>query len=183
MALTQATLLNRDATRGQQDLLYKALWTVGDHRLRIRRRRNAYAFQSHAVVERWNGEEWRKVESIPYESMATSQGDSYVSRNTQRPNKAELDDERELLRRACLVLGLDPVAPEVHTPDHGNVVARSGYDRCDCGCKYWEQDRCIDCGFHLESVELRDRREADAENDDAGTSVANTISQNTKKAR
>ena len=22
----------------------------------------------------------------------------------------------------------------------------SGCDRCPCGCKYWENDRCIDCG-------------------------------------
>ena len=29
---------------------------------------------------------------------------------------------------------------------HGNVVAREGCDRCTCGCKYWEHDRCIDCG-------------------------------------
>lgn len=29
---------------------------------------------------------------------------------------------------------------------HGNYVARDGIDRCACGCKYWEQDRCIDCG-------------------------------------
>jgi len=45
-----------------------------------------------------------------------------------------------------------------HEP--GNTIAREGYDRCDCGCKYWEQDKCIDCGFHLLSVELRAEREA-----------------------
>lgn len=27
----------------------------------------------------------------------------------------------------------------------GNQVAREGVDRCTCGCKYWENDRCIDC--------------------------------------
>lgn len=21
-----------------------------------------------------------------------------------------------------------------------------GVDRCECGCKYWTDDRCIDCG-------------------------------------
>jgi len=32
-------------------------------------------------------------------------------------------------------------------PDmHGNVVAEEGCTRCACGCKYWEGDRCIDCG-------------------------------------
>ena len=26
-----------------------------------------------------------------------------------------------------------------------NKEARSGLDRCTCGCKYWENDTCIDC--------------------------------------
>lgn len=29
---------------------------------------------------------------------------------------------------------------------HGNRVREDGVDRCHCGCKYWENDRCIDCG-------------------------------------
>lgn len=32
------------------------------------------------------------------------------------------------------------------TPDLGNTIAREGYDRCLCGCKYWENDTCVDCG-------------------------------------
>lgn len=28
----------------------------------------------------------------------------------------------------------------------GNSVRQEGIDRCACGCKYWENDRCIDCG-------------------------------------
>lgn len=27
-----------------------------------------------------------------------------------------------------------------------NEVAREGCDRCACGCKYWENDHCVDCG-------------------------------------
>jgi hypothetical protein len=35
-------------------------------------------------------------------------------------------------------------------PDHhGNKLAQEGYDRCECGCKYWEHDECIDCGTHV----------------------------------
>ena len=30
--------------------------------------------------------------------------------------------------------------------DHGNQTATEGCSRCECGCKYWEGDRCIDCG-------------------------------------
>lgn len=28
----------------------------------------------------------------------------------------------------------------------GNQFAEEGCDRCTCGCKYWENDRCVDCG-------------------------------------
>lgn len=31
----------------------------------------------------------------------------------------------------------------------GNKIAREGCDRCYCGCKYWENDRCVDCGEHV----------------------------------
>jgi hypothetical protein len=29
---------------------------------------------------------------------------------------------------------------------NGNVEREDGVDRCACGCKYWENDVCIDCG-------------------------------------
>lgn len=28
----------------------------------------------------------------------------------------------------------------------GNWNAEEGCDKCACGCKYWENDTCIDCG-------------------------------------
>lgn len=27
-----------------------------------------------------------------------------------------------------------------------NRLRANGADRCACGCKYWSDDRCIDCG-------------------------------------
>lgn len=36
---------------------------------------------------------------------------------------------------------------------HGNVIAKEGCDRCYCGCKYWENDKCIDCDTHISNVE------------------------------
>ena len=27
-----------------------------------------------------------------------------------------------------------------------------GVTKCDCGCKYYEYDRCIDCGTHLTRI-------------------------------
>jgi hypothetical protein len=35
---------------------------------------------------------------------------------------------------------------------HGNKLARSGYDRCQCGNKYFENDKCIDCDTHIEAL-------------------------------
>lgn len=32
------------------------------------------------------------------------------------------------------------------TDRNGNYLANDGCDICACGCKYWENDRCIDCG-------------------------------------
>ena len=38
-------------------------------------------------------------------------------------------------------------------PDqHGNRVAEEGVTRCLCGCKYWENDVCIDCGMDADVV-------------------------------
>jgi hypothetical protein len=34
----------------------------------------------------------------------------------------------------------------------GNEIAREGCDRCFCGVKYWEFDRCVDCGTHIDEV-------------------------------
>lgn len=39
--------------------------------------------------------------------------------------------------------------------EHGNINAKEGIDRCDCGCKYWENDKCIDCGQLVEIIQLR----------------------------
>lgn len=30
-----------------------------------------------------------------------------------------------------------------------NTIALDGLDRCDCGCKYWKNDRCVDCNAHI----------------------------------
>lgn len=40
--------------------------------------------------------------------------------------------------------------------DLGNTIAQEGVDRCWCGCKYWENDRCIDCNTHISKVPQED---------------------------
>lgn len=50
-------------------------------------------------------------------------------------------------------------------PDvHGNVVAIDGATRCWCGSKYWERDRCIDCGAVPYTDPYPDRPAVDADN-------------------
>ena len=57
--------------------------------------------------------------------------------------------------RASSVPGRRPTGPSIdewsdaidaQRDPNGNVVRIDGVDRCACGCKYWERDRCIDCG-------------------------------------
>lgn len=96
-------MLDRKCTNGQQSLELVSIWNYGDHKLRIRRRRNAYDFQSWALVERWDGTKWQEVAQIPFAAMACAHEDSYVSK-AARPNGAERTDEKELLRLAALVL-------------------------------------------------------------------------------
>jgi hypothetical protein len=38
---------------------------------------------------------------------------------------------------------------------HGNYIAESGVTRCSCGCKYYENDRCIDCHTHVLDIEMQ----------------------------
>lgn len=39
--------------------------------------------------------------------------------------------------------------------EHGNINATEGVSVCVCGCKYWENDKCVDCGTMVETVWLR----------------------------
>lgn len=39
---------------------------------------------------------------------------------------------------------------------HGNVEAEEGVDRCGCGAKYWENDRCVSCGEKFRPAEIED---------------------------
>lgn len=37
----------------------------------------------------------------------------------------------------------------------GNINAKEGYDPCArCGCKYWENDHCIDCNMSVERSKI-----------------------------
>lgn len=52
-----------------------------------------------------------------------------------------------------------------------------GLDRCDCGCKYWEHGRCIDCGARPQPrrmVAARDESDA-CERGTDGCAIDHTV--------
>ena len=44
-----------------------------------------------------------------------------------------------------MTITLTPSQAE-HNAALGNEERIDGVDRCYCGCKYWEDDTCVDCG-------------------------------------
>ena len=72
----------------------------------------------------------------------------------------EWHQQIELLNRQieaveCLIANSQQARAIVAGNALGNIHADSGCDRCRCGCKYWENDRCIDCG-HVHSGRSED---------------------------
>lgn len=61
--------------------------------------------------------------------------------------------------------------------------AENGVDRCYCGCKYWENDRCIDCGERVTNSENRtEERELFQEEYDNFTRAPDWELRNVRKA-
>lgn len=58
--------LHKDITqdKGRQSLMGTYIVQDDDHKLKATIKRNAYDFQSYATVDRWNGEEWKRVVSF-----------------------------------------------------------------------------------------------------------------------
>lgn len=71
-------IINEALGRSYQDVTYTCLLSMGDHKLRVRINSNAYAFQSFAVIERWNGERWHNVASIHHSNMTTQSALCYM---------------------------------------------------------------------------------------------------------
>ena len=90
--------------------------------------------------------------------------DTFTKKFAQMLNDAPEDAHRwvQTLAQDVLTLTYDKM------PDRlGNFEAQEGCDRCFCGCKYWENDKCVDCGTHINEVrnaELMDMKAAAALN-------------------
>lgn len=61
--------------------------------------------------------------------------------------------EREVLVLTWKIPQSPVWVPHMGTDERGNLLATEGCDRCACGCKYWENDLCIDCGDHVSHAE------------------------------
>lgn len=95
-------LLYQETATGQQNVTYKAVYLFGGSKLRIDILRDSYAFQSHAKIERFDGDRWQFLESIHYSHMS-SKRDQDKTRTSWEIADHQRDIDR-LLAFAALIL-------------------------------------------------------------------------------
>ena len=105
-AAKKPVVVIEDYTVQRQDIEFsRTVKTPCGHTLQASIRLNAYAFQSHAIIERWNGEKWMKVSSIPSGDMATVKGSSVYQPNAAAHAKPYFElDFNTLLARALAIV-------------------------------------------------------------------------------
>ena len=81
-----------------------------------------------------------------YDPMAILPDDIRKAQDLIRYMRYELDAVEELLARPARKLPAPDQVPFTVPDSRGNHVRVEGCDRCACGCKYWENDTCVDCG-------------------------------------
>lgn len=102
-------VIDKRVCRGQQDVDYVEVLTVTckrgrtitPHKLRVKIRSDAYAFQSYARVERWDGDKWHAVHDLGYSNMKTPIGLSHASGDLEAKFTADRD---ELVKLAEAIL-------------------------------------------------------------------------------
>ncbi len=73
-------------------------------------------------------------ETMCGENIHTSKGKTWIIGTAENGNAA-----------TCLPCRLADITGQI-AGHLANYDAEEGVDRCDCGCKYWERDHCVDCG-------------------------------------
>lgn len=98
-------LLDRKVFEEGDSIVLVSLWTYRDarHKVRITRNRSTHKDQSFARIDRWSGSRWEELYSYEHDIMAQVIEDR-IDLQRNRPNRAELSDEQELLRLANLIL-------------------------------------------------------------------------------
>ncbi len=65
----KTTVIQADFEHNSQSWYYTKTVKIGSKKFRTRIRRNAYDFQSYAIIEIWNGKCWKEVLSRPIKQM------------------------------------------------------------------------------------------------------------------
>lgn len=95
---TQPVIIQADFNHTQQSWHYTQTVKVGDAKFRTRLKRDAYDFQSYAVIERWNGDEWKEVISRPLSTMLFKDVPAYAEQLTaEQKGLFEFDADALLL--------------------------------------------------------------------------------------
>lgn len=96
-------ILQADFSHNSQSWFFTQIAIIGKNKFRIRIRRDAYDFQSYALAELWNGQEWKQVISRPIEKMLCHSV-SYVFENLTAEQKGFFEfDAEELIALADTV--------------------------------------------------------------------------------
>lgn len=101
---SKITVTHTDAAKGRDDLEATVLAQRADgRRFRARIRRNAYDFQSYAVVETWTDSGWTQVHGVRDLSTLSIMGYSYVTRDEAWKTAIARDAKRLLELAATIV--------------------------------------------------------------------------------
>ena len=97
--------IDKRICHGGQDVDYVEVLQAGDHKLRVKIRSDAYAFQSYARVERWDGEKWQFLHGLGSSNMRTPTGLYTVHRAVDGHLETKFRKDRdELVRLAEAIL-------------------------------------------------------------------------------
>ena len=102
-----------DAAENRSDVIVTEIGQIGEHKLSMTIRSNAYKAQGQAAISRFDGAKWQQIARIVPEAMKTREGLIYrVKKPIVNPSNptpigfAEFaEDHAELIRQAELILG------------------------------------------------------------------------------
>lgn len=103
MKTQKPIIIQADFYHTQQAWHYTQTVKVGNTKFRTRLKRDAYDFQSYAVIERWNGEEWKEILSRPFSAMMFKDAPSYAEQLTAEQKGFFEFDAEALLQLATQV--------------------------------------------------------------------------------
>jgi len=95
--------IDRQISETRDDVHYTEVLDIDGSRFKVAIRSNSYAFQSHAKIVRWNGEEWKNVYSLHHTEMKTPHGLCYARENKTSPTQFT-DDRNQLIKVAKAIV-------------------------------------------------------------------------------